>query len=482
MGYPTVRFLRNAFACLLLAVLSTTALAQRNLTVEKILLPANEKRVALVIGNSAYKNSPLKNPTNDAKDMAAKLRTLGFEVIERSNITTRQIGGTLRELRSRLTPGGVALVFYAGHGLQIKGENYLPAVDAEIATEEDVPNQSIAVRQIIDVLDDTKTRLNLVFLDACRNNPYARSFRSTGAGLAKVSAPSGTLISFATRPGGVAVDGVGGNGLYTSQLLKQMDEVGQPIEQVLKRVVSGVRAASKGHQEPWMEGSIEGDFYFRPAIQVATIAPDSVAIADPVANDRAFWNSVKDSKNAEELKAYLDKFPNGLFVRLAEARLKPFATTTFVPAGTSSVANQRVRPTTTLSSDPQAIPTYTNRVEPNAGASIAFTQAEAQPAPTLGAQISSVVTPAPAATPLQKAEPKPVEIGRVKSVYAQYGYFVVAINNRRFANLKKVIVFSGNEGFQGTVEKHIADSISVTPNDPKELGRIRVGDGAFVLQ
>ena len=132
---------------------------------------ANEPRVALVIGNSAYERQPLRNPVNDAQAMSARLRSLGFVVIERNNLRIRQIGSTLREFRSQLKPGAVALVFYAGHGLQVKGENYLPAVDAQIDGEEDVPNQSLAVRQIMDVLADSGSRLNLVFLDACRNNP-----------------------------------------------------------------------------------------------------------------------------------------------------------------------------------------------------------------------------------------------------------------------------------------------------------------------
>jgi len=219
-----------------------------------------EARVALVIGNGAYKASPLRNPVNDAKDMATKLRSLGFTVVERNNLTVKQIGSTLREFRGKLVPGSVALVFYAGHGLQIKGENYLPAVDADINGEEDVPTQSLSTKQIMDILGDAKTRLNLVFLDACRDNPYARGFRSGSRGLSKESAPSGTLISFATRPGSVASDGDGRNGLYTGALLDAMDNLNQPIEQLLKRVVGSVKAASKSQQEPWMEGSIEGDF------------------------------------------------------------------------------------------------------------------------------------------------------------------------------------------------------------------------------
>lgn len=279
--------------------------------------PDNDSRVALVIGNSAYKNAPLDNPVNDANDMTAKLRSLGFNVIERKNLNMRQIGSTLREFRSKLTPGATALVFYAGHGIQIKGENYLPAVDAEINSEEDVANQSIAVRQIMDVLDESKTRLNLVFLDACRNNPYSRSFRSGSTGLARVSAPSGTLISYATRPGSVAADGEGRNGLYTSQLLEHMDS-NQPIELTLKEVVRDVKSRSLGKQEPWMEGSIEGNFCFKVCVP-ATV--QQVPAADPASIELSFWNSIKDSRNPADFQAYLDKYPNGQFEALARNRL-----------------------------------------------------------------------------------------------------------------------------------------------------------------
>jgi hypothetical protein len=283
-----------------------------------------EQRVALVIGNGAYKASPLKNPVNDARDMADKLRSFGFTVIERSNLGMKQIGSTLREFRSKITPGSVALVFYAGHGLQIKGENYLPAVDAEIGGEEDVPNQSMSMRQIMNVLSDAKTRLNLVFLDACRDNPYARSFRNSSGGLAKEDAPSGTLISFATRPGSVASDGDGRNGLYTGALLAQMNNTSLPIEQVLKGVVTSVKGSSSGRQEPWMEGSIEGDFCFGDC--VARSAPQ-VAMSD----DRALWESVKDSRDVNEFKVYLNKFPKGIFADLANTRMKALSSSDIRP-------------------------------------------------------------------------------------------------------------------------------------------------------
>jgi curli biogenesis system outer membrane secretion channel CsgG len=159
-----------------------------------------------------------------------------------------------------------------------------------------------------------------VFLDACRNNPYARSVRSGAAGLAKVDAPSGTLISFATRPGSVASDGPGKNGLYTEHLLRQIDEPNVPIEQVLKRVVSGVRQASNGRQEPWMEGSIEGDFYFRGS-SPATSGVPSAGPVDPVVIELAFWESVRNSSNPKDLQAYLERYPNGQFTALAGERL-----------------------------------------------------------------------------------------------------------------------------------------------------------------
>lgn len=272
----------------------------RNLAVASTAPEVSDKRVALVIGNGAYTNSPLKNPVNDAADMAAKLRSLGFDVVERTNLKTSQIGRTLRDFRSRLSPGAVALFFYAGHGLQIKGENYLPAVDADIEGEEDVPNQSIAVRQVMELMGEANTRMNLAFLDACRNNPYARGFRSLSEGLARVSAPSGTLISFATRPGSVAADGTGRNGLYTSQLLAAIDAPNLPVELMLKRVVSGVKSASKGMQEPWMEGSIEGEFEFRTEA-VAAAAPsrsqEDIDREKREAIDRALHDA--DSRAAE---------------------------------------------------------------------------------------------------------------------------------------------------------------------------------------
>lgn len=144
----------------------------------------------------------------------------------------------------------------------MKGENFLPAVDADVKTEYDLPTQSFSLNRVLDVFSDRKAALTLVMLDACRNNPFGTTVRATGSGLAPVNAASGTLLSYATRPGSVAVDGTGEHGLYTTHLLRHMDTPDLPIELVFKRVASDVKRASRGAQEPWTEGNIDGDFVF----------------------------------------------------------------------------------------------------------------------------------------------------------------------------------------------------------------------------
>ncbi len=316
----------RAILALALLVAAPAAFSQRNL--EPRAAQGAEQRVALVIGNAAYQQGALRNPVNDARAMAERLQRLGFVVIKRENMKAKEIGPALREFRSRLSAGAVALFFYAGHGLQVKGVNYLPTVDADIEAEEDVYTQALDVAKVLELMEEAKTRVNLVFLDACRNNPFSRRFRSVAQGLAKVDAASGTLISFATRPGSVAADGEGRNGLYTEYLLKHMEEPGLPIEQVLKRAGAGVKLASKGRQEPWSEGLIEGEFYFRAAAQTASPAQPSLAAPaptlapDPVALELLLWESIKDSRNPEELGVYLEQFPQGRFAGIAQARIK----------------------------------------------------------------------------------------------------------------------------------------------------------------
>ena len=275
-----------------------------------------ESRVALVIGNAAYGQGSLANPVNDARAMASRLRTLGFDVILRENLKTRDIGGVYREFRSKIAPGNVALVFYAGHGIQFKGQNYFPAVDSVINSEEDVPLQSLNLSSLLDNMEEAKAGVSLVFLDACRNNPYSRSFRSPSSGLAKVEAASGTLIHYATKPGSVAADGDGRNGTYTEALLAQMSEPGVPVELMLKRVSNRVVAKTKGKQEPWVEGSLRGDFYF--------FGPTTVQVQGGATDDSESqtWAAAQQANSNSAYQAYLDAFPQGRYVVAAKIAME----------------------------------------------------------------------------------------------------------------------------------------------------------------
>jgi len=258
-------------------------------------LPAHAARLALVIGNKDYKVGALKNPVNDAQAMSQTLTELGFAVTTVKNLRRDDIGRTVDGFASRIKAGDDVVVFYAGHGVQVKGVNYLPAVDANIAVESDVALNSLNLNQLLDRLDEAKSGVRLLLIDACRDNPYSRSFRSGSRGLARVEgAPSGTLMHFATRPGGVAADGSAANGLYTSELLKHLKTPGLSVESMLKRVAAGVKQASSGDQQPWTEGALDGEFYFAPAgnapapppVQIASVQPEPVVPSAPQANPR----------------------------------------------------------------------------------------------------------------------------------------------------------------------------------------------------
>lgn len=282
-------------------------------------------RIALVIGNSAYPAAgALKNPGNDARDIAAKLKRLGFEVIVRTDVRQKDMLRSLTEFGEKIQPGSEALFFYAGHGMQVRGKNYLIPVDAEIRTESAVSSEAVDVDQLLDKL--APARLSMVILDACRNNPFERRFRGGGQGLAQINAPTGTLIAYATAPGRVAADGDGRNGLYTSELLAAMDMPGMKIEDVFKRVRSNVVRKSGEAQTPWESSSLTGDFFFRiPDATSAATAPASstpTPPADPATIELAFWDGVKDSRDAEAFKTYVEQYPNGRFTALAKVRIR----------------------------------------------------------------------------------------------------------------------------------------------------------------
>lgn len=233
---------------------------------------AAERRVALVIGNASYKDAPLDNPVNDARDMAEMLRRTGFEVIELINGTQKEMNRAIAKFGDRLRSDSVALFYYAGHGLQVRGKNYLVPIDAQISNETSIRVESVDVDGVLDQL--ASSELNVVILDACRNNPFERKFRAMGGGgLAQMDAPKGSLIAYATSPGKTAADGDGRNGLFTGELLKQMQRPGLTIEQVFKNVRREVARATRDNQIPWESSSLTGDFYFMPGGRAPAASP-----------------------------------------------------------------------------------------------------------------------------------------------------------------------------------------------------------------
>jgi hypothetical protein len=225
-----------------------------------------ERRVALVIGNAAYKVNPLKNPVNDSNDMARSLRAVGFDVIEANNTTLVAMREATRRFADKLANSDVGLVYYSGHGVEVKGKNYLIPVNADIKREYEVVDQAFDASQFLEMMDSIRgpnnKRVNILLVDACRNNELQRSWRSTNNGLARMDAPGGTFISFATAPGRVAADGLGRNSPYTKHLLQALKQPNMPIEQVFKVVRRNVMDETKGEQVPWDNSSLVGDFFF----------------------------------------------------------------------------------------------------------------------------------------------------------------------------------------------------------------------------
>lgn len=225
--------------------------------------PAQEQRLALVIGNAAYEFSPLKNPANDASDIATTLQKLGFKVILKKNVNIRDMEASIQDFGNLLKRGGVGLFYFAGHGLQVNGLNYLIPVGARIDKESDVKYEAVDTGKILDAMANASNGLNIVILDACRDNPFARQFRSMSRGLAILSdAPRGSYISYSTGPGQVAQDGVGRNSPFAAAFMQFVKEPGLTIEQVFKNVRHRLNQDTLGKQVPWELSSLEGDFFF----------------------------------------------------------------------------------------------------------------------------------------------------------------------------------------------------------------------------
>ncbi len=262
------------------------------------MLPAQEnvpdKRLALVIGNGDYLAGPLPNPVNDARSMARALRNVGFDVILRENVSNQtEMKRVIREFGQKLKDYDVGMFYYAGHGIQKDGYNFLVPVNAQINSEEEVEYECVDAGFVVALMDAADSRVNIIVLDACRNNPFARTFRSTRQGLVSMNAPAGTIIAYATSPGKTALDGSGVNGLYTQELLYQIQRPGLKIEDVFKNVRIEVMRKSDNQQVPWESSSLTGDFYFKPTQEQMTAYFASKGA--PVSEKGTFWKA--DTKN-----------------------------------------------------------------------------------------------------------------------------------------------------------------------------------------
>lgn len=316
-----------------------------------------ERRVALVIGNSAYKHTAsLANPKNDAEAIAKSLERLGFEVLTGLDTDIHQMIGLVRDFSRALEDADVALFYYAGHGLQVNGNNYLAPVDAELNDQADLDFGTVKLSSILRQMDRHRSA-NLVFLDACRDNPLSKTLARSmsvgrsadfGRGLARVEAGIGTMIAYSTQPGNIALDGDDGDGHspFTKALLTHMETPGLDIGNMMIKVRRDVISATEQRQVPWDHSSLTGQFFFKPGEDKK---PEQVVAVDPVdttkmttrsatdgnvrvaqtrleaeqsAMELSFWNTVKDSNDPDLLQTYVNRFPEGVYADLARVLIR----------------------------------------------------------------------------------------------------------------------------------------------------------------
>ncbi len=292
-----------------------------------------QARVALVIGNSAYRHvAPLDNPRNDATDMAAALRKLNFRVVEGVDLDKAAFDRKVAEFAGALRGASVGLFFYAGHGLQVGGQNYLAPIDAQADTAAALDFQMVRL-DLVQRTMEREAQTNILFLDACRDNPLARNLarsmgtRSTdvGHGLAAAESGVGTLISFSTQPGNVALDGAGRNSPYSGALVRQLSASTDDLSAILIAVRNDVMAVTQRRQVPWEHSALTGRFYFAAAPR--TPQPQAKGPAAPAAPlvpseaERA-WNLAKDTTNIALLESFIARYKGTFHADLARARIE----------------------------------------------------------------------------------------------------------------------------------------------------------------
>ncbi len=405
-----------------------------------------DARVALVIGNGDYGGDlgKLKNPTNDAALMADTLKGLGFDVTLVEDADQKEMKRAIREFGQKLrgTGGnGIGLFFYAGHGVQVDGENYLLPIGAQIEAEGDVELEAVSATSVLSQMQYAGNAVNLVFLDACRNNPLTRNFRSGSRGLARVDAPRGSFVGYSTAPGDVSVDGSFDNSPYTLALVDALKTPGTSIEEAHRAVRAKVLAATNQRQTPWDSSSLTGPVILAKAAEpeapaVAAIEPAPAAPATGGGNQQAellFWDSIKNSDNPATFEAYLKQFPNGVFAGLAQAKVDELkaksgtATTTAEQQAAAQTEAENAAWSGIKDSDnPAMFEAFLKQFPSGTFAPLAqakLEQLKAKPVEVAAAEPAPVPAPAPAPAETQSAavvqQPKEVEI-EIEAMQAVY--------------------------------------------------------------
>ncbi len=261
----------------------------------------DQKRVALVIGNSDYKVGPLQNPAHDAEDISSVLRTLGFAVQTKINANQPQMEEAVDRFVQEIQNGDVALFYFSGHGVQVKGENYLIPLGDSIKSETDVRYKTLNAGLVLGKMEESRNRANIVILDACRNNPFKGLFRSASTGLSKMDAPKGTFIAYATSPDSVAADGTGRNSPYTKHLIEALKVKDIPIELAFKQVGKAVNKETGGQQTPWISSSLLDDLYCNPSYEAPLPAPEPPrATASPGSEPPDYKEQIETEKRESE--------------------------------------------------------------------------------------------------------------------------------------------------------------------------------------
>ncbi len=282
-------------------------------------LAGPEQRVALVIGNSNYRNVvTLPNPVNDAKAIAKVLNTAGFEVTSATDLNHNEMIQVVQDFSAKIAgrgPNAVAMVYYAGHGVQLAGENYLVPVDARISSEPDLTKGSVRLVDLMATLEAIPSRMRIVILDACRNNPFP-TLNDAGRGLAIVDAPNGSIVGYSTAPGTQALDGDGEHSPYAKAFLRLAPEKNLPIEQLFKRIRLDVNNSTGGQQTPWESSSLTSDFYFFGDTAVAATRPPAQVRAAYAATDlpsrasRQAYDYVLAENSIENYQEFIHYYPH----------------------------------------------------------------------------------------------------------------------------------------------------------------------------